>query len=97
MYVVVKTTGSVIFRYDYRLNNRRETVTLGRYGKDGISLTHARELCIDARHAVADGVSPTLEKSRGKRKMKEAKSFGEFGERYVAYRRTTWALLPFIL
>jgi hypothetical protein len=35
MYVVVKPSGAAIFRYDYRLNGRRETLTLGRYGKDG--------------------------------------------------------------
>jgi hypothetical protein len=87
MYVVVKTSGSVIFRYDYRLNSRRETVTLGRYGKDGISLARARELCIDARRFVAEGISPALEKSRGKRKMKEAKSFGEFAERWFKEAR----------
>jgi hypothetical protein len=62
-------------------------VTLGRYGKDGISLAHARELCIDARRAVAEGVSPALEKRRGKRKMKEAKSFGECGERWFKEAR----------
>jgi hypothetical protein len=26
------------FRMDYRLNGRRETVNLGKYGRDGISL-----------------------------------------------------------
>jgi hypothetical protein len=66
-------------------------VTLGRYGKDGISLVGARELCIDARRAVAEGISPALEKSRGKRKMKEAKSFGEFAERW--FNHYAWARL----
>ena len=32
MYVTVSTTGTVPFRYDYRLNDRRETLTIGRYG-----------------------------------------------------------------
>jgi hypothetical protein len=73
MYIVVKTSGSVIFR--------REAVTLGRYGKDGISLARARELCIDTRRAVAAGISPALEKRRGKRKLEEAKCSGEFGGR----------------
>ncbi|MFC3656197.1 Arm DNA-binding domain-containing protein [Xanthomonas hyacinthi] len=30
MYVTVSTAGSIAFRYDYRLNGRRETLTLGR-------------------------------------------------------------------
>ncbi|RUW83645.1 tyrosine-type recombinase/integrase [Mesorhizobium sp. M1E.F.Ca.ET.063.01.1.1] len=78
MYVVVKKSGSITFRYDYRLNGRRETLTLGRYGPAGISLARARELCIDARRTVAGGVSPAQEKQRDKRRMKEARSFGEF-------------------
>ena len=82
MYAVVKPSGTVIFRFDYRLNGRRETLTIGRYGEDGISLARAREKCIEARRAVAEGQSPAQEKQREKRRLKEAKSFGEFGERW---------------
>jgi hypothetical protein len=42
MYAVVKPSGKIIFRYDYRLNGRRETVTIGRYGPDGMDLGHAQ-------------------------------------------------------
>ncbi len=42
MYVTVSPGGTVTFRYDYRLNGRRETLTLGRYGPGGISLAMAR-------------------------------------------------------
>ena len=31
MYVSVSTTGTKSFRYDYRINGRRETLTIGRY------------------------------------------------------------------
>ena len=55
MYVAVTPSGCLIFRYDYRLNGRRETLTLGRYGDAGISLARAREKCLDARRAVALG------------------------------------------
>lgn len=44
MYVTVSPTGTVTFRYDHRLNGRRETLTIGRYdGSVGISLAFARE------------------------------------------------------
>jgi integrase len=82
MYAVVKPSGAVIFRYDYRLNGRRETLTIGRYGADGISLARAREKCVEARRSVSEGRSPAQEKQREKRRLKEAKSFGEFGERW---------------
>lgn len=82
MYVVVKPSGTVIFRYDYRLNGRRETLTIGQYGEDGISLARARERCSEARRGVAEGRSPAQEKQREKRRLKEARSFSQFGERW---------------
>ena len=84
MYVRVAPTGGISFRLDYRLNGRRETVHLGRYARDGISLARARELCLDAKRMIAEGRSPAIEKQREKRRIKEAKSFGEFGEKWLA-------------
>jgi integrase len=83
MYVVVQPAGAVVFRYDYRLHGRRETLTIGRYGPDGLSLARARERLIDAKRMISEGVSPAHEKQREKRRLKEAKSFGEFGERWL--------------
>lgn len=83
LYVRVMPSGAISFRLDYRLNGRRETVYLGRYGRDGISLARAREKCIDAKRAVSEGRSPAIEKQRDKRRLKEAKSFGEFGEKWL--------------
>lgn len=83
MYAVVKASGVIVFRYDYRLNGRRETLTIGRYGADGISLARAREKCLEARRAVVEGQSPAQEKQREKRRLKEVKSFGDYGERWL--------------
>src|SRR3569833_102384 len=83
MYVLVSTKGSISFRLDYRLNGRRETVTFGKYGPAGLSLARAREMCIDARRAIAENRSPAIEKQRNKRRIKEAKSFGQFGEKWL--------------
>ena len=55
MYVTVSPTGTVTFRYDYRLNGRRETLTIGRYGPTGISLAMAREKLLDAKRMVELG------------------------------------------
>jgi hypothetical protein len=55
MYVVVAPSGLITFRYDYRLNDRRETLTIGRYGPDGIGLSEARDRCTVARKLVAEG------------------------------------------
>lgn len=64
IYVVVAISGTITFRYDYRMHGRRETLTIGRYGRTGISLAKARERCLDARRLVEAGVSPAQEKQR---------------------------------
>lgn len=87
MYVVVQPSGAIVFRYDYRLNNRRETLTLGRYGPEGLSLARAREKLIDAKRAISEGRSPAQEKQHDKRRLKEAKRFGEFGEKWFQESR----------
>ena len=92
MYVVVAPSGMVTFRLDYRLNGRRETVTFGQYGPAELSLARAREMTIDARRSIMEGNSPAHEKQREKRRIKEAKSFGEFGERWLATAR--WPTAP---
>lgn len=68
MCVTVSPVGTVTFRYDYRLNGRRETLTIGCYGAAGISLALAREKLIDAKKAVAQGKSSALEKQHEKRR-----------------------------
>ncbi len=58
MDVTVSPTGTVTFPYDFRLNGRRENLTIGRYGPSGISLAMAREMLIDATKAAAKGEFP---------------------------------------
>ncbi|ODU50091.1 MAG: integrase [Thiobacillus sp. SCN 63-374] len=87
MYVTVSPAGTITFRYDYRLNGRRETLTIGRYGPDGLSLAKARERSLEARRAVSEGRSPSQEKQREKRRLAEAKTFGEFTVRWAAEAR----------
>jgi integrase len=82
MYATVSPAGTITFRYDYRLNGRRETLTIGRYGATGLTLAKARERCLAARQAVAEGQSPSQEKQRTKRRMSQAKTFGDFTGRW---------------
>jgi integrase len=88
LYVVVTPRGTISFRMDYRLNGRRETLTIGRYGtKDGISLLMARERCMEARKAIAQGISPAQEKQREKSRQAEAQTFGEYTKRWLDEHR----------
>jgi len=83
MYVLVSPGGTISFRVDYRLHGRGETVTLGKYSPSDLSLARAREKCIDAKRLIAEGQSPAIAKQREKRRIKEARSFGEFGEKWL--------------
>ncbi|MBS0352490.1 MAG: tyrosine-type recombinase/integrase [Proteobacteria bacterium] len=84
MYVAVLPSGVVSFRFDYRFNGRRETLTLGTYGRSGISLAEARGRLVDARRLIASGVSPAAEKRRKKDQLASAKSFGHWAREWVA-------------
>ena len=83
MYAFVTAAGQITFRYDYRLNGRRETLTIGRYGDDGITLSEARERCMTARKMVARGESPALEKQRDRRRQMIERSFGALGQLWL--------------
>lgn len=37
LYVAVTPAGSILFRYNYAINGRLETITFGRYGIGGIN------------------------------------------------------------
>lgn len=75
MYAYVSPGGAISFRYDYRFNGRRETVTLGRYGRGGLTLAQARERLFDIKRTIAEGASPAIEKQRAKRRLQESRSF----------------------
>ncbi len=49
----ISTHGTKSWRYNYRLNGKRETLTIGKYPE--ISLTEARLIHAEARSAVARG------------------------------------------
>lgn len=84
LYVSVSTAGTITFRYDYRINGRRETITIGKYGADGINLAEARERLMIARKQVSEGISPATEKRAERNKIRNADRFCVFAEKYLA-------------
>lgn len=84
LYVAVSTTGTVMFRYDYRINGRRETLSIGKYGGDGLTLSEAREKLNEARKLVSEGISPAGEKRKFKNSIQNAERFEDFAIRYIA-------------
>jgi integrase len=84
LYASVGSTGIITFRYDYRINGRRETLTIGKYGLSGISLALAREKLIDAKNAIAQGQSPAQLKKRQKRRTADSRKFEELAENWFS-------------
>ena len=84
LYVSVSTAGTITFRYDYRINGRRETLSIGKYGADGINLAEARERLMIARKQVSEGISPATEKRIERNKIRNADRFCVFAEKYLA-------------
>ena len=78
LYVAVLPSGTVSFRYNYTINNRQETLVLGKYGQ--IGLADARNKLLDAKKALAAGHSPARTKVREKQKISGADTFGEWAE-----------------
>ncbi|HBB2279304.1 TPA: tyrosine-type recombinase/integrase [Escherichia coli] len=85
LYVAVLTSGTVSFRYDYRINGRRETLVIGQYGRDGISLAEAREELIAAKKLLKAGQSPAAAKRDGIKKIRGAETFAVHTDIYMKH------------
>ncbi|HDK2538088.1 TPA: tyrosine-type recombinase/integrase [Escherichia coli] len=85
LYVAVLTSGTVSFRYDYRINGRRETLVIGQYGRDGISLAEAREELIAAKKLLKAGQSPAAAKRDGIKKIRGAETFSVHTDSYMKH------------
>jgi integrase len=86
LYIEVLTTGSMVWRFKYYLNGKREKLTIGRYPE--IGLAKARELRNEAAELVALGKSPAKAKQVDKVKIKaeaaRASDFKQLAERWFA-------------
>ncbi|MCK9385885.1 MAG: integrase arm-type DNA-binding domain-containing protein [Nevskia sp.] len=64
LYLLVKPTGSKLWRFDYRHEGLRKTLALGTYPE--ITLAKARERLDSARRQLADGTDPSAAKQEQK-------------------------------
>lgn len=81
--MAVTPAGAISFRYNYSINGRQETITFGRYGTGGITLSEAREQLGEAKKMIAAGKSPAKEKARDKARVKDAETFGAWAEKWL--------------
>jgi integrase len=80
LYVEVLTSGSIVWRFRYRLNGKYEKLTLGRY--PALSLKNARKQRDEAATLVALGSSPAEQKQLAKIAASTGTTVAEFAERF---------------
>lgn len=102
LYAAVLPSGTISFRYNYRLNGRGETLTIGRYDAKlarnparepdtleygmDVSLAEARSLLDRARRDVERGMSPSRGKADKRTAAADALTFGGWAESYFAHK-----------
>jgi integrase len=83
LYLLVRTSGSKVWKYDYRINGNRGTFTLGNYPE--LSLKDARAAHLEARRLVAEGTNPTETKKTNLLKAElDGKRFSHYAKGWVA-------------
>ena len=83
LYLQIKPTGYKCWKYDYRINKKRGTFTVGQY--PDISLKKAREIHRDARELVALGISPMTMKVESRTAFElDTKRFSYYAEHWLA-------------
>lgn len=70
LYLLVNTTGSKLWRYDYRFQGKRKTLAIGKY--PDVSLAQARERHQEARALLAQDIDPAEKKQEAKQATKSA-------------------------
>ena len=83
LYVAITPAGTISFRHNYSISGRQETLTIGRYGAGGITLSEARERLNEAKKMIVAGKSPAREKARDKARVKDAETFGAWAEKWL--------------
>ncbi len=98
--VAVMRTGVLSFRFDYRINGRRETLVIGQYDSSlgarklrdaeeldyamSLTLAEARLLLTQAHRSVERSESPSRAKVERRVEAAEALTFGRWAEKYFA-------------
>ena len=85
LYLVVTPSGAKSFRYNYKINGRHETITLGRW-REQITLAEARQKLDEAKKLIAQGVSPSKDKKRAKAVARSCGTVAEWLNRFLEWK-----------
>src|SRR5512135_150032 len=98
LHLLVKKTGSKIWRFKYRFDGKEKLQTIGPY--PDVSLKEARDCVFASRRKLRDGIDPMLEKKATKAAQSEAKvkaqlavenRFEEIAKEWFEKVGTDWA------
>ena len=87
LYITVLPTGTISFRYNYRINGRQETLVLGRYGVGGLTLAEARSKLDLAKKTLMLGKSPARVKARAKSQLNDSDTFGQWFDQWITQHK----------
>jgi len=94
LYLNVTATGAATWRYRYRVNGRREKITIGPLAEIGLAEARKRKMIIAGQAALASHAesipSPAQRREKDKQTERVAKlagTIGELGTKYLAHLR----------
>lgn len=93
LYLLVTVTGTKYWKWNYRLDGKDVTYTIGEYPQ--IGLAHARELRTEAHKIVEQGFHPLQHKKiqQAKSKQEAATTFWSVTEEWIEHKKTSWSPL----
>jgi integrase len=93
LYLLVQPTGAKWWRFDYRLNGRRNLLSLGVY--PDVPLALARQRRAEARALVAAGIDPGQHRQQARRQAALVRTFGEVAREWLDKQREVLAPVTF--
>ncbi len=88
LYCEVLTTGTKVWRYNYRLNGKQKTYTIGKYPEVGLS--EARSKRDQAKAKVTAGIDPSKQKQFERKAIKE-NNFQAIAENWLEKHKPEWS------
>ncbi|MEM8796364.1 MAG: Arm DNA-binding domain-containing protein, partial [Pseudomonadota bacterium] len=84
LHILVKPTGSKLWKMAYRFDGKQKTLSLGAY--PAVTLAQARKKRDNAKSQIAAGIDPSEEKRQEKikRKISAENTFGAIAEEFLA-------------
>ncbi|MDF7671129.1 tyrosine-type recombinase/integrase [Orbaceae bacterium ESL0721] len=91
LYLYITPSGTKSWRYDYQIDGKRKTLTIGRYPY--ISLSEAREEKELAKKLLQQGRDPILERKRSKllANIDRDNTFGKIAREWFEAKKSSWS------